>query len=219
MNFEQLYQKYKNGTATAEEISLVEAEIEKAKRVSAILNEESDSPAETPELEPAELETVKKAKKAFNIRSTVRTAVITFVCVAVLAAIAAGAVFGIAFFSANSAKTVTEENAIDISKDYLAAHLGISDLTGIIVSEYETELDIGSKLTDSHYVYEIELIYGDYKYQIDVSSQSGYAVISDKESISGTSENRSKNKTVTSGEDTSYSKRTEREKEMTSSVE
>jgi len=179
MNFEELYEKYKAGSATEEERTLVLKEIEAARRVSEILEKENSGAGE--QIAPADRDTVKKAKKAFNLHSTIRTAVICAICVVVLGALACGAIFGTALVSAHRAKNLTEEQAIEAAKALLVTHVAGSVPTDMIVSEVESELDMQVKLTDTVYIYEIKLILGEYKYQVNVSAKTGYAVISDKE--------------------------------------
>ncbi len=181
MNFEELYRKYKEGTATTEEAATVLREIEKAKRVSEILD--AETPACQEVISPADKAEVKRASKAFHWRSTVRTVIVCVICIAVLGALACGAVFGTALVSANRAKNVSEEEAIEAAKAALATHVEGSSTTEMIVSESELELDMGTRLIDTVYVYEITLILGDYKYELDVSAKTGYAVISDKEAV------------------------------------
>lgn len=190
MNFEELYEKYKTGTASVEERAAVLREIEAARRVSTLLEKDHDIGVQ---IAPAERETVKKAKKAFDLRTTVRTVVICAICVAVLGALACGAIFGTAIVSAHRSKNLTEEQAIDAAKALLATHAEGSVLTDMIVSDVESELDMQIKLTDTVYVYEIELQLEDYRYQVDVSAKTGYAVISDKEPLRGEREPQKKN--------------------------
>jgi TRAP-type mannitol/chloroaromatic compound transport system permease large subunit len=180
MNFEELYEKYKAGTASVEERAAVLREIEAARRVSALLEEDRGMGEK---IAPVDRETVKKAKKAFDLRTTVRTVVICAICVAVLAVLVCGAIFGTAIVSAHKARNLTEEQAIDAAKALLATHAEGSAITDMIVSSVESELDIQIKLTDTVYVYEIELLLGDYRYQVDVSAKTGYAVLSDKEPL------------------------------------
>ena len=189
MNFEELYEKYKAGTASVEERAAVLREIEAARRVSAILEEDHSMEAQ---IAPADRETVKKAKKAFDLRTTIRTVVICAICVVVLGALACGAIFGTAIVSAHKARNLTEEQAIDAAKALLATHAEGSAITDMIVSDVESELDMHVKLTDTVYVYEIELLLGDYRYQVDVSAKTGYAVISDKEPLHGEREPQKK---------------------------
>lgn len=181
MNFEELYKKYKDGTATDEEKAFVESEIEKARKVSSILDREPGE--EEPVITPADSATVKKAKKAFNFRTTLKTVIITLVSIAVVGAVVCGVIFGTAYFSANGSKLIAEEQAVELAKTHLAEHLGGASEAEMIVSNTETELDIGSRLTDSVYIYEISIVSGDYRYQVEVSSKTGYAVLADKEAL------------------------------------
>ena len=193
MNFEELYKKYKEGSATEQERALVLKEIEAARRVSELL--EKDQPQGGVQIAPADRDTVKRAKKAFDLRTTVRTVVICAICVAVLGALVCAAVFGTALVSAHRAKNLTEEQAIDAAKALLATHVVGSTPTEMIVSEVENELDLYVKLTDTVYIYEIKLLLGEYEYQVDVSAKTGYAVISDKEQIKGEHEHSFHKKT------------------------
>lgn len=181
MNFEELYKKHKEGTATPQESALLQEEIERARRVSALLDEEGGKGEE--KIAPADTEVVKKAKRDFNVRTTVRTAVICLICIAVLGALSCGAIFGTALICANGAKTVTQEQALEAAKAALIVHVPDATQAEVIVSEVEEELDIGTKLIDSVYVYEVSLTLRDYRYEVEVSSKSGYAVITDKEAI------------------------------------
>ena len=63
MNFEEAYKKLREGTATDEEAAFVARELENVRRISSIL----DDPAlSDPGISKAKLETVQKARKAFN---------------------------------------------------------------------------------------------------------------------------------------------------------
>lgn len=181
MNFEELYEKYKAGDMTDEERELLSKELERARRVSELLEQEQGKGAS--QIAPADREVVKKAKKAFDLRTTIRTVVICAICLTVLGALACGAIFGTALVSAHKATSVTQEQAIESAKTLLATHVEGSSPTEMIVSEVERELDMRVKLTDTVYVYEITLILGEYRYEIDVSAKTGYAVISDKEAV------------------------------------
>ncbi len=190
MNFEELYQKYKAGTATPEEQEAVKQEIEKAKRISSLLDGEFAGDIDP--LSPADKTAVQKAKKAFNLRNTLKTFLIAVISITVVGSLVCGGIFATAFFSANNAKTVTADQAIDSAKELLAQHLGIGETVEMIVNDTEEELDIGSKLTDSVYLYEIQLIYGDYSYEIQVSSKTGYALLRDKEALKSQNKNQEK---------------------------
>ncbi|MBQ8533252.1 MAG: hypothetical protein IJ462_00280 [Clostridia bacterium] len=191
MNFDELYKKYKDGTASKKQRTMVEAEIQKSKRVLEMIDEDNGIEVT---IEPADEETVRKAKRSFNIKTTVKTVVITLICIIVVSAIAFGAFFGTAFLSANNSRVITEEQAIEEAKLLIAEHIGNVESKDIIISEIETELDIGSKITDSIYVYEIKLICNECKYEVEVSSKTGYAVITDKDTISSQSKENRKTK-------------------------
>ena len=63
MNFEEAYQKLREGTATDEEAAFVARELENVRRISSILDNPTLS---SPGIGEAEAETVQRARKAFN---------------------------------------------------------------------------------------------------------------------------------------------------------
>ena len=70
MTFEEAYQKLREGTATDEEAAFVARELENVRKISAIL----DDPAlSDPGIEQAEVETVRRARRAFNRKTLFRT--------------------------------------------------------------------------------------------------------------------------------------------------
>lgn len=69
MDFESAYKKYKDGTATDEEISFVEQELEKAKKMTEIIDSyESSRPIES----ECDVQTIKKAQKRFAKKNAIR---------------------------------------------------------------------------------------------------------------------------------------------------
>lgn len=175
MNFNELYEKYKAGTADEQERAFVEGEIEKARRIHLLLEENK---ADGVAVERADSETVKRARRAFTLRSTVRTVIIAVICVVVIAAIGLGGVFGTACISANNAKEIGEEEAVEIAKATLAQQLG--EMPAAVIENVELELDMGSKLVDSVMVHVIWIEVGDAHYCVRVSSKTGYAILADK---------------------------------------
>ncbi|MGN0612904.1 MAG: hypothetical protein ACI4JB_03310 [Porcipelethomonas sp.] len=174
MNFEETYKKYKNGEATEEEKAFIEGEIVKARKISAILDRDIDEKA----VDEVDGEIIKKAKKAFRFKTTIRTVIIVISCVAVLTGITVGGVLGISLYSAGRSIQVTEDEAIDLAKDYVIDNIeNIGSEMSVEAVKRELELDI--KLTDSVYIYEIKIDNGGNKYKIEVNSVSGYARIVD----------------------------------------
>ena len=90
MNFEEAYQKLREGTATDEEAAFVARELENVRKISAIL----DNPAMfSPEIGQAEKETVQRARKAFNKKTLVRTIIIVLCSLLAIAAIVCAILF------------------------------------------------------------------------------------------------------------------------------
>lgn len=176
MNFEEIYEKYKAGTATDEEKAFVEAEIEKAKKISSMLDEQPSEPV----VEQADDETYKKAKKTFSRKTTLKVVIIVVCCIAIIGALVGGTVLGVSYYSASDAEELTEEQAIQAAKQCVADAYG-EDVEGLVHTDVEKELEMDRKLTKSIYVYEIEIKSTTCEYEVEVNAQSGFAHITDVE--------------------------------------
>ena len=84
MNFEEAYKKLHEGTATDEEAAFVARELENVRKISAVLDDPSLS---GPAISKAEIETVQKARKAFNHKTLLRTVAIVLGSLLAIAAI------------------------------------------------------------------------------------------------------------------------------------
>ena len=156
MNFEEAYQRLREGTATDEEAAFVARELENVRKISAIL----DNPTLlSPEIGQAETDTVQKARKAFNKKTLIRTVAIVLCSLAAIAAIAQAVEAAYACL----VEQVGEERAGTFYVDYAHRHLRY---TGSIF--------------DAIYVYKVEFedVYGS-EYEIEVNANSGYTVIRD----------------------------------------
>ena len=112
MNFEEAYQKLRAGTATDEEAAFVARELENVRRISAIL----DDPAlSDPGIKQAEVETVQKARKAFNRKTLIRTLIITLCSLLAIAAIVCSILFIPANISASGKVNRTRYSALMLS--------------------------------------------------------------------------------------------------------
>lgn len=170
MNFEDAYERYKNGTATDEEAAFVEVEIERARQVRALLDEQPEP--EEPIVTEPDSETIKRAKKSFNLKSTVRTIVVVLCSLAILTA----AFFGVVCLSAGKNAKLSRVEAIEIARDCVSEYSG-ADGERLIAGDVDRELRIGGRLTNSVYVYEVSVMDGRVEYEVVVSAQTGYAQI------------------------------------------
>lgn len=162
MDFESVYKKYLDGTASDEEKAFVEQELDKARKMTEIIDAyESARPIQ----EECDKETVKKAQKKFALKNALRALGITAAVVVLVAAIVLASVFGTAFGSANKNLNVSEEQAKQIALAFVADTYGTSGVP--IVTECKREIDYSSDLRHSVYTYEIEIQYG-LVYEIDV---------------------------------------------------
>lgn len=190
MDFEKLYQKIKDGTATEEETKLFKEELRKAKEISSILDESSDHESEethTSEprkkisdiiLKSTDTESFKKALSYFNFRQAIKTIVIVSVVFVTLSVLIIGTVLGIAFYNANNTDNISREQAVGIAKNHIAEYAEIP-VDKLIVEQVDKELDISFHLTKSRYFYEIELLHSGGEYTVIVNAESGYVHIDD----------------------------------------
>lgn len=180
MSFEKAYEKYLDGTATEEEIAYVEEEIEKARRLSEIIESSNAKPVEYAE---ADEECIKKAKKQHGIRSIITAFVVSVVVLMVVAGAVLGGVFGTAVGSAKKGVTVGEAQAKELAINYYRNnYYSTSGLDKVIVTDFEKELEYTSNLAHSYYKYEIEVKQpGGYEIEIEVDSRTGEIVVVDVE--------------------------------------
>lgn len=179
MNFDEVYKKYKNGSANDEEKSFIEAEIEKARKISALLDSEITVKDESGNeiFQDADSELIKKAKKAFMKKTTFRTIIIVVLSIVVIAGLVAGIIFGTAYYCASTNSVITEDDATEIGRECMTEYVGTSE--GLVIRSVERELEPELKLNDSIFVYDIHIEFESLQYKIEVSSVSGYAKIVD----------------------------------------
>lgn len=184
MDFERIYQKYKDGTATEEEKKLVEEEIKKAKIINDLLEEK---PEERPDgksdvvSKQFDSQKIKDALKYFNIKQFIKTTVIVVVVVVALSLLAVGTIFGIAFYNANTSENITQEQAVELAKESMAAYIGTTP-DKIMVGEVEKDIEMSINLTKSRYVYEVDMTHPDGEYTFVVNTESGHVRIDDFDS-------------------------------------
>lgn len=179
MEFESAYRKYVAGTATDEEKAFVEQELDKAKKMTEIIDAYSSS---RPIEEECDRETVKKAQKKFAKKNALRALVITAACIVLVAAIVLASVFGTAFGSANKNLNVSEEQAKQIAFEFVADKYGTAGIP--MVTECKKEIEYSSDLRHSVYTYEIEIQFG-LAYEIDVRVNAKTGIVT-LEEISST---------------------------------
>ncbi len=178
MSFEQIYDRYMNGTATEEEIKYVEEEIEKARKLTELIDKKE---IEKPVIEEASVEQVKKAKKKFSIKTGIRTLIIAFVVIILVSGAVCGGVFGFAATSADKVESISENDAKSYAIRYVENNFG--DVGQINVMKIYKELQVGRELSDSFYVYEITLHANTMEIELVVDTRNGYVVIDDVDSI------------------------------------
>ena len=177
MNFEELYEKYTNGTATDEEKAFVEAEIQKAKRLAQIIDEQDSKRV----IEEAREETVKSSVKSFMRHTKRRVAIIVSVALILLLAIGVGGFYGFAAIKAGSNSVCDRDEAIEMAKKWMYdthEKLNPSDLR---VTEVDTDLALHHGLSKVFFEYDIEIEYNGIEYEFWINSSSGEVRLVDKD--------------------------------------
>ncbi|MBQ6372194.1 MAG: PepSY domain-containing protein [Oscillospiraceae bacterium] len=177
MNFEEAYKKLHEGTATDEEVAFVARELENVRRISAVLDDPSLS---GPAISKAEIETVQKARKAFNHKTLLRTVAIVLGSLLAIAAIVCAILFLPSNISASRKLKLSKEQAVDAAYECLVNEVGEEEAKRFYVDYAHRHLRYTGSIFDAIYVYKIE--FEDSRgreYEIEVNSNSGYTVVRD----------------------------------------
>ncbi len=177
MNFEEAYQKLREGTATDEEAAFVARELENVRRISAILDDPLQS---SPGIGQAEAETVRKARNAFNRKTLIRTIVIVLCSLLSIAAIVCAILFIPSNISASRKLEITKEEAVQAAYACLVEQVGEERASSFYVDYAHRHLRYAGSIFDAIYVYKVEFedVRGS-EYEIEVNGNSGYTVIRD----------------------------------------
>ena len=177
MNFEEAYQKLRDGTATDEEAAFVARELENVRRISSILDNPTLS---SPGIGEAEAETVQRARKAFNQKALVRTVVIVLCSLLAIAAIVCAILFIPSNISASGKLRITKAQAIDAAYACLVEQVGEERAGTFYVDYAHRHLRYTGSIFEAIYVYKVEFEdpYGS-EYEIEVNGNSGFTVIRD----------------------------------------
>lgn len=177
MNFEDAYKKLREGTATDAEAAFVARELENVRRISSIL----DDPAlSDPGIRKAGMETVQKARQAFNKKTLIRTVVIVLCSVLILAAIVCSILLIPSNISASGKVKLTKEQAVEAAYACLVQEVGEEQADAFYVDYAHRHLRYVGSIFDAVYVYKVE--FEDPRgreYEIEVNSNSGFTVIRD----------------------------------------
>lgn len=177
MNFEEAYQKLREGTASDEEAAFVARELENVRKISAILD---DPGLSDPGIEKAETATVQKARKAFNRKALVRTLVIVLCSLAAVVAIVCGILFIPSSISASGSLVLTKEEAVEAARACMVEKIGEEAAEGYYVDYAHRHLRYSGSIFEAVYVYKVEFenAQGN-EFEIEVNGRSGYAAITD----------------------------------------
>ena len=177
MNFEEAYRKLRDGTASDEEAAFVARELDNLRKVSAILDHPDQA---DPGIRQAEAETVRRAQKAFNHKTLLRTVGIVLCSLAAVAALVCAILFIPSNISASGKLKVSKAQAIDAAYQCLVEQVGEERASAFYVDYAHRHLRYVGSIFDAIYVYKVEFedLYGS-EYEIEVNGNSGYTVIRD----------------------------------------
>ena len=169
MDFEKTYQKFLDGTATAEEVEFVRSEMKKASAVSDILSRAKSEGV----TKSADMETVKKAVKTFRKKDFLKVFSIVC-CVMLLIAIGVGCAIGIPIFqNAKENTNYTAEQAEQIAIEYVSERYRTS-ADNVEVYRVEKELDVEGRIRNARYIYILDVYNGTNNVlEIEIDSKTG----------------------------------------------
>lgn len=180
MSFEQIYEKYLNGTATEEEKLYIEEEIAKARKLAEIMDKKQ---LEDPVVEQADTELVKSARKKFSKRATISGVIIVFAVMIVVTAIVLGSIFGVAVSGAKKQQQYSIEEAKQFAIEFCDNNYSTDKITGLssqfFVDEANAELVMTKTLKNSYYKYVIELKNGIVEIEVEVDSRTSLIKVVD----------------------------------------
>lgn len=177
MKFEELYEKYLNKTATAEEVAYVEDEIAKAKKLAAILDEKDAARV----IAPSEDKTVKHSVRRFLKKTALRIMAIVLAAVVLVSALGIGGFFAIASMKATSNSICDKSEAVELCKKWLSdAYEGVK-ADSLVVREVDRELALHRGFAKAYYEYDIEISHNGAQYEFWVDSFSGEVRLVDKD--------------------------------------
>ena len=172
MEFEKVYQKFLNGTASPEEIEFVRSEMKKASEINDILANVKNEGATN----VAEKETVKKAMRTYRKKDTVKILVI--VCAALLVlAIGIGLAIGIPIFkNAKGNMNYTAKEAEQIAIAHLAERYNYNK-DEIEVRRVEKELEVEGRIKNARYIYVVDVYNGvDEILEVEIDAKTGRVI-------------------------------------------
>lgn len=177
MNFEELYEKYTNGTATDEEKAFVESEIQKAKKLAEIIDEQNSKRV----IEEAREETVKKSLKSFMRHTKRRVALIVGLSLILLIAFSVGGFFGLAAIQANNNSVCDKYEAVELTKRWMYKTHEDIDFTKLRVLEVDSELALHHGFSKAFFEYDVELEYDGVEYEFKINSSTGEVWLDDRD--------------------------------------
>jgi hypothetical protein len=168
MILKECFEKLKDGTATEEEKSFVEKEIDTILKIKSIL----DNPPVEPVVAEAEHETVLRARKLYDRKTYIKIFVIVLITLVLIAALVCGIIFIPSCTSASRRMKYDRDDVIEIAYEYIEENYG-ENRDEFSVRDVDKNLRINGSLSDAVYVYEVELRNEFRIYELAISSKSG----------------------------------------------
>ena len=177
MNFDELYEKYKNGSASDEERAYVESEISKARKLAAIIDEQDNKRV----IEPVEEEQVKRSVHGFMRHTRIRIALIVTAILLLLSLLCYAGFFGIAIFNASKNSVCDRNEATELAKKWLVQTYTDLKTDDIHVTEVERDLALHHGLARAYFEYDIEIYCNGTEYEFWVDSSDGEVRLVDRD--------------------------------------
>lgn len=177
MNFDELYEKYRNGSATEEEREYVEAEISKARKLAAIIDEQDAKRV----IKPAEEETVKRSVSGFMRHTRIRIAITVASILLLIALLSCSIFFGVAHIVASGNSVCNREEAVELAKKWIATAYSNVNATDMRVLEIDRDLALHHGIAKAFFEYDIEIEYNGVEYKFWIDSSDGEVRLVDRD--------------------------------------
>ena len=177
MNFDELYEKYQNNTATEAERAYVEAEIAKARKLAALIDEQDSRRA----VAPAEKEKVTRYVAAFLKKTRLRVAAIVLAAFLCLSLLLTAGFFTALSLIASGNSPYNKEEAVELVKKWMVDSYGITDTGELRVTEVDKDLAMHHGFGRAYYEYDVEIRYQGNEYEFWVDATDGEVRLVDRD--------------------------------------
>lgn len=177
MNFEELYEKYLNKTATEEEAAYVESEIAKAKALAAIIDEKDAARV----IAPTDDKAAKTSVKRFLKKTKMRVVMLVLSLTLILAVLAVGGFYTVAASIASSNAVCDKKEAVELCKKWLFDAYDTVKPEDLRVEEVDRDLCLHHGISRAYYEYDVEIAFRGSEYEFWVDAATGEVRLVDRD--------------------------------------